>query len=153
MNVSSAKWKKWKVRCSTTYGGLFLADIIKRGKSRVVGFNVSADAPAFVNRIDGYLRDTIEILEEEIDYSTDEIKIVDGYVGNGYALSRMEELEFIKKFARMEGIILDPVYTGKAMYGLYNELKKERFKECKKILFIHTGGLYGLFPKADLFNF
>jgi len=141
------------VGSGSTYGGLFLADKIKRGKSRVVGFNISSSASTFVERIDNYMKGTIEILEEKVDYSTDEIRIVDGYVGDGYALSRMEELEFIKKIARREGLILDPVYTGKAMYGLYNELKKGRFKESKRILFIHTGGLYSLFSKSDLFKF
>ncbi|MCS5422408.1 MULTISPECIES: D-cysteine desulfhydrase family protein [Psychrilyobacter] len=141
------------VGSGSTYGGLFLADKIKKGVSRAVGFNVCNDAPTFVKRIDGYLKDTFKILEEQIDYSTDEIKIIDGYVGNGYGLSRNEEIEFIKKFAKMEGIILDPVYTGKSMYGFYNEFKKGTFKGKKKILFIHTGGLYGIFSKSDLFKF
>lgn len=141
------------VGSGSTYGGLFLADKIKKGENRVVGFNVCDDAPIFVNRIDGYLQNTLQILEEKIDYLKDEIRIVDGYVGNGYGLSRNEEVEFIKKFAKMEGVILDPVYTGKAMYGFYNEFKKGTFKEKKKILFIHTGGLYGIFSKSDLFKF
>ncbi|NLV76201.1 MAG: D-cysteine desulfhydrase family protein, partial [Tissierellia bacterium] len=69
--------------------------------------------------------------------------IVDGYPGLGYALSQEEEIQFIHFFARLEGIILDPVYTGKAMYGLVNEIKKGRFDGHKNILFIHTGGLFG----------
>lgn len=141
------------VGSGSTYGGLFLADKIKKGASRTVGFNVCDDTPTFVKRIDGYLNDTFKILEKKVDYSTDEIKIIDGYVGNGYGLSRNEEIDFIKNFAMMEGVILDPVYTGKAMYGFYNEFKKGTFKDKKKILFIHTGGLYGIFPKSDLFKF
>ena len=46
-------------------------------------------------------------------------------------------------------MILDPVYTGKAFYGLYSEVKKGTFDPCGNILFIHTGGQYGLFPKQD----
>ncbi|HPW41830.1 MAG TPA: D-cysteine desulfhydrase family protein, partial [Bacillota bacterium] len=46
-----------------------------------------------------------------------------------------------------------PVYTGKAMYGLTEEIKKGKFKNYKNILFIHTGGLFGLFPQGDLFKF
>lgn len=141
------------VGSGSTYGGLFLSDKIKKGEGRVVGFNVCDDAPTFVKRIDSYLKDTLKILEEKVEYSTNEIKIIDGYVGEGYGLSRNEEIEFIKKFAMMEGIILDPVYTGKAMYGLYNEFKKGTFEGKKKILFIHTGGLYGIFSKSNLFKF
>lgn len=79
--------------------------------------------------------------------------ILDGYVGDGYAISRPEELEFICDIAETEGIILDPVYTGKAMKGLYTEIKKGTFKDSKNILFIHTGGLFGLFSKREQFGF
>ena len=72
-----------------------------------------------------------------------DIKILDGYVGKGYAKSRKEEIEFIHEFAKLEGIILDPVYTGKAMYGLVEEIKKGSFEKHKNILFIHTGGIFG----------
>ncbi|MEG0300732.1 pyridoxal-phosphate dependent enzyme, partial [Cetobacterium sp.] len=81
------------------------------------------------------------------------IEIIDGYVGIGYAESREEELDFISELARAEGVILDPVYTGKAMFGLVNEIKKGSFKISKNILFVHTGGLFGLFPKKDQFKF
>ena len=72
-----------------------------------------------------------------------------GYKGLGYAISKADELEFIAGIAAKEGIILDPVYTGKAFYGLYNEVKKGTFDSCNNILFIHTGGQYGLFPKQE----
>ena len=81
--------------------------------------------------------------------------INDGYVGIGYALSRPEELEFIKTVARTEGVVLDPVYTGKAMYGVWNELKEggNLRGKAKNILFIHTGGIFGLFPVSEKFEF
>ena len=77
-----------------------------------------------------------------------DIDIIDGYVGRGYALSRPEELRLICEVARTEGIFLDPVYTGKAFYGMVREL--ERVPGCfgKRIVFIHTGGIFGLFPVA-----
>ena len=59
------------------------------------------------------------------------------------------ELDFIAGIAAKEGIVLDPVYTGKAFYGLYQEVQKGTFKDCENILFIHTGGQYGLFPKQE----
>ncbi len=74
---------------------------------------------------------------------------IDGYKGLGYAISKDDELKFINGVARKEGVILDPVYTGKAFYGLYNEIQKGTFDDHENILFIHTGGLYGLFPKQE----
>lgn len=50
-------------------------------------------------------------------FSATEINIIDRYIGLGYGKSQMDELKFIEKFAQEEGIILDPVYTGKSMYG------------------------------------
>ncbi|HOK62713.1 MAG TPA: pyridoxal-phosphate dependent enzyme, partial [Soehngenia sp.] len=86
------------------------------------------------------------------DVNKGDVKIIDGYVGRGYAISRVEEFEFIEKIAQTEGIILDPVYSGKAFYGLVNEIQNGNFKDLKNILFIHTGGQFGIFPKRDLFE-
>ena len=83
----------------------------------------------------------------------EKIEVIDKYVGLGYAISRPEELEFIKQVARKEAVILDPVYTGKAMYGVYNELKEGgALVGAKNILFIHTGGMFGLFPVSEQFE-
>ena len=79
--------------------------------------------------------------------------IIDGYVGIGYAQSRPEELEFIQNTAKKEGVIFDPVYTGKAMYGMMNEIEKGTFKKGENVLFIHTGGLFGIFSKRNQFKF
>jgi D-cysteine desulfhydrase len=77
----------------------------------------------------------------------DEIDLIDGYVGRGYALSRPEELELIRTVAQQEGIFLDPVYTGKAMFGLRDQIHKGRFRKGERVLFLHTGGIYGLFAR------
>jgi D-cysteine desulfhydrase len=136
-----------------TYSGLFLANKILKRNTQVFGINICDNSEHFRDVICNILNESIDYIEENLEFSRDEINIIDGYVGNGYALSRTEELEFIYEFSRKQGIILDPVYTGKAMYGLVEEIKKGKFKESKNILFIHTGGLYGLFPKKDLFVF
>ena len=71
-------------------------------------------------------------------------------VATRYAKSSPQELAFIRDTARGTGILLDPVYTGKAAFGLITELQKspDRF-QGNRILFLHTGGLFGLFPKAN----
>jgi D-cysteine desulfhydrase len=136
-----------------TYAGQFLGNKLMNNGSDICGFNVCDDEEYFKNRIFDIVQESLNYLDVNMNYSKEEIHIVDGYVGRGYALSRPEELEFIYELAMLEGVILDPVYTGKAMYGLVKEIKKGSFKGCKNILFIHTGGLFGLFPQKELFDF
>lgn len=134
-----------------TYSGMFLANKVRDNDATIYGINVCNDAQHFQNRIYDILQESFQHVDYHIDFEKDDIKIIDGYVGEGYALSRPEELDFIHKLAKLEGIILDPVYTGKGMYGLVNEIKKGNMQEHKNILFIHTGGLFGVFPQGDLF--
>ncbi|MGF7058390.1 D-cysteine desulfhydrase [Brassicibacter mesophilus] len=136
-----------------TYAGLFYANKVNENTAKIFGINVCDDAEYFKNQISNILKDSFTYTRKEISFLKDDINIIDGYVGVGYAMSRPEEIEFIHKVAKLEGIILDPVYTGKAMYGLVEEIKKGTLKGYNKILFIHTGGLFGLFPKKDLFSF
>ncbi|ADY55299.1 pyridoxal phosphate-dependent enzyme, D-cysteine desulfhydrase family [Syntrophobotulus glycolicus DSM 8271] len=135
-----------------TYSGLFLASKTLGYTGQIYGINVCDDAEYFKNQIDKIVRESMQYINVDLQFSKDEIHMIDGYVGQGYALSRPEEMHFIHEFARLEGIILDPVYTGKAMYGLAEEIKKGNFKTCENILFIHTGGAFGLFPKKHLFT-
>jgi D-cysteine desulfhydrase len=115
---------------------------------RVVGFNVCDDRDYFVRAIS-------EIIEQtkshygltKLQFQREDVEIIDGYVGRGYAQSRPEELDLIRDVARSEGLVLDPVYTGKAFYGLVQELKRRRDSLGQRIIFIHTGGVFGLFPK------
>ncbi|MCL2133067.1 MAG: nicotinate (nicotinamide) nucleotide adenylyltransferase [Bacteroidales bacterium] len=136
-----------------TYGGLFMANKTTNSDKRIIGFNVADTAPEFQQRIYGELQEMLQISNASVLFTPEEIDIIDGYVGTGYAQSRQEELQFIAKIARANGTILDPVYTGKAMYGLYQEIKKGGFSQAKNILFMHTGGLMGLFPKREQFIF
>ncbi len=135
-----------------TYSGLWLANKLHNRTSDVYGISVGGDSEYFKDKIYDILHDSMKYMDVNVPIVKDEIRIIDGYVGRGYALSRPEELEFIHAFAKTEGIILDPVYTGKAMYGLTEEIKKGTFKKYKNILFIHTGGLFGLFSQGDLFQ-
>ncbi|RYR73908.1 hypothetical protein Ahy_A02g008487 isoform E [Arachis hypogaea] len=70
--------------------------------------------------------------------------------GLGYALNTSEELNFVREIAAATGVVLDPVYSGKAAYGLLKDMSENSKKwEGRKILFIHTGGLLGLYDKVD----
>ncbi len=137
-----------------TFAGLYLGNKITGSNKKIVGINITDTAEIFKNRVCSILEEAkTYIPHKDFEITKEDMFIIDGYVGDGYALSRTEELEFICDFAEAEGIILDPVYTGKAMKGLYSELKKGTFSDSNNILFIHTGGLFGLFSKKDQFGF
>jgi D-cysteine desulfhydrase len=134
-----------------TYSGLLLGQKLYRQKYKVVGFNVCDDEAFFVNKVHKIGNEAIQRFKLPTKLNRNEINIVDGYVGEGYALNRPGEIEFIKDVASKEGLILDPVYTGKTMLGMKDQIIKGNHKKGEKILFIHTGGLFGLFPKKELF--
>ena len=74
-----------------------------------------------------------------------EIKLWDDYFAPGYGTPNDEGMEAVKLLAQLEGILLDPVYTGKAMAGLIDGINQKRFKDEGPILFVHTGGAPALF--------
>ena len=77
--------------------------------------------------------------------ATQPIRLWDDYFAPGYGRTNDAGLEAIKLLARLEGVVLDPVYTGKAMAGLIDGVVQQRFKDEGPILFIHTGGAPALF--------
>jgi D-cysteine desulfhydrase len=136
-----------------TYAGLYLANKFFNLNKRVIGMAVCDNSDYFKKVIANISQEALPYINEKIVICTEDIEINDKHVGIGYALSRPEELSFIAEIASKEGLILDPVYTGKAMYGLFNEIKSSGISKSGNILFIHTGGLFGLFPKQDDFVF
>jgi L-cysteate sulfo-lyase len=73
------------------------------------------------------------------------------YVGAGYGIPRADTLEAIQLFAQLEGILLDPVYSGKGAAGLIDLVRKGRFKKGERVVFLHTGGAAGLFGYDAVF--
>ena len=76
----------------------------------------------------------------------------DKYLGQGYGLSNPATIQAVKQCAELEGVLLDPVYTGKAMAGLMDLCHSGEFAKNSNILFIHTGGSAGLFAYAEVFG-
>lgn len=77
--------------------------------------------------------------------ATADIQLWDDYFAPGYGTPNEEGMDAVKLLARLEGILLDPVYTGKAMAGLIDGIEQKRFKDEGPILFVHTGGAPALF--------
>jgi len=74
------------------------------------------------------------------------------YVGPGYGIPREDTLEAIRLFAELEGILLDPVYSGKGAAGLIDLCRNGHFKKGERVVFLHTGGSAGLFGYVDEFQ-
>jgi D-cysteine desulfhydrase len=131
-----------------TGAGLILGAKLAGVPWRIVGVNVCDDRDYFVRVIGEIVEEAIAKYSLRVTFSRSEIEIVDGYVGIGYAKSRPEELATLRDVARREGMVLDPVYTGKAFHGMRSELARDRRAFGERVVFIHTGGIYGLFPKS-----
>jgi D-cysteine desulfhydrase len=129
-----------------TYAGLFLGAKLFKFKARIIGFNVNFTANYFVEKIDKLMGETISNYNLNVKYEKGEIKIIDGYVGAGYGQTQEKEITLIKNITQKTGLIFDPVYTGKAMFGLLDQIRLGGFSNKEKILFLHTGGTFGLFP-------
>ncbi len=136
-----------------TYAGLVYGKRIFGLKASILGINV-LDTPAyFADRIAGISDEFIKKYEKLYrgapwfkPISANEVEIAGGYEGPAYAVPTDEGLELIRVFARRLGLFLDPAYTGKAMLGLIGEAAKGRWKKSDNILFLHTGGIFSLFP-------
>jgi 1-aminocyclopropane-1-carboxylate deaminase/D-cysteine desulfhydrase-like pyridoxal-dependent ACC family enzyme len=76
----------------------------------------------------------------------------DNYLGEGYGIMGQPEVEALKTFARSEGVLLDPVYTGRAAAGLIDLIRSGFFTANQRVLFWHTGGTPALFADRYMGN-
>ncbi len=132
-----------------TAAGLILGARLFGINARIATVNVCDDRAYFIRVIGDICEKTIEQFGLPVDFDRSrDIEVIDGYVGRGYALSRPEELALLCEVARTEGIFLDPVYTGKAFYGMVREIERSPGSLGERIVFLHTGGIFGLFSKV-----
>jgi len=136
-----------------TLAGLIIGNALHELNTRVVAFNVCDDEAYFKHKISKDFVLWRERYGSELDIDQLPINVIDGYVGPGYGRATPEVFETIREVARLEGIVLDPVYTGKAFNALLQEIRSGKFEGLSDIVFIHTGGMLGLFPqKQKLFE-
>ena len=129
--------------------GARLLGFAERG-IRLAAINVCDDRAYFVDVIGRICADAEARWQLGAHVTEADIDIVDGHVGRGYAKSRPEELATIRDVCRSDGIVLDPVYTGKAFHGMVTELAADPNRFGSAIAFLHTGGLFGLFAPSDI---
>lgn len=135
-----------------TQAGLVLGLKVLGKNVKVIGIDVGNLWKSFSTSIANMAMQGAKVLGVDLSFETGEIILYSEYTGEGYAIPTPEEIEAIKLVARTEGIILDPVYTGKAMAGLIDLARKGEFSKGETILFIHTGGSPGLYPFRDQFK-
>lgn len=128
-----------------TASGLAIGNYLTGGNVKVTAVTVCDDAEYFY----GHLDEMLVAVGLGGETSAREIMNIVEAKGKGYAKSTDEELELGLKVARETGVLLDPVYTLKAVYGIVNYLAKEdsSIRKDARILFIHTGGIFGLFDR------
>ena len=93
-----------------------------------------------------------QLLGEKVSFGEDDVLLYEDYVGQAYAHPTPECLEAIRLLARQEGLVLDPVYTGKAMAGLIDLVRRGVLKEGQTVVFLHTGGSPAIFAFEELFE-
>ena len=103
-------------------------------------------------RVQAYVSETIETARRRFGLAVQmpsEVRILDGYQGVGRAEVKKEELDLLLRLARLEGILLDPVYTAKAFGGLLDVINRHPGWLGRRVCFIHTGGVFSVFPFRD----
>jgi D-cysteine desulfhydrase len=136
-----------------TTAGLIYGTRIFGLTAKVLGINVLDSPSSFAERIAGISDAFVATYEKRWrgepwfkPILPRDVEIAGGYDGPAYAVPTREGLELIETFARRTGLFLDPAYTGKAMLGLCGEASKGRWKKSDNVLFMHTGGIFSLFP-------
>lgn len=132
-----------------TQAGLTAGVALHAIDAKVWGVAVCDDENYFQHKVRADLRDWKKLWSQALDIESLPIHVIDNYVGPGYAKADAEVFDTIARVARAEGIVLDPVYTGKAFHGMLSEIARGRFDDSADIIFVHTGGVFGLFPQRD----
>jgi D-cysteine desulfhydrase family pyridoxal phosphate-dependent enzyme len=128
-----------------TQAGLVAGAGIYGYEGKILGISVDEPAQELKARVAGLAAETANLLGHRLVFSPDKILVNDDYLGQGYGVLGQREIEAIQQFARMEGLLLDPVYTGKAAGGLVDLVGREYFTAGQQVLFWHTGGTPALF--------
>ena len=134
-----------------TQGGLVAGFARHPRPTPVVGIVISGSAATTRPKVEAVASETAALLGNRDDVPDTAIELVDGHVGASYGQPTDEMVEAVTWVARHEGIVLDPVYSGKAMAGLMAMVRSRRFSSDQTIVFLHTGGIPGLFGYRSTF--
>jgi D-cysteine desulfhydrase family pyridoxal phosphate-dependent enzyme len=131
-----------------TLAGLYVGCRLSWPKTRIVGISVSRDARWFQERISVMAGECAALLGPGVSFAPQDIWIEDGFVGTAYGVPSAGGNDAIRLAARREGMLLDPVYTGKAMHGLTELARRGTIARGSTVVFLHCGGSPALYPFA-----
>jgi D-cysteine desulfhydrase family pyridoxal phosphate-dependent enzyme len=123
-----------------TYAGWLLGTRLLNLDWRIVGYSVSREPAEAALQIARLANEAAAWLGFDGGFSVADAPVEGGFIGPGYGIPSPEGAEAIKRLARSEGLLLDPVYTGKAMAGYLSALEAGLFDQCEDVIFIHSGG-------------
>lgn len=119
----------------------------------VLGISVRAEKSKQEENVYKLTRSTLEHLGLSADLIAREKVVANSdYVGDGYGIPTDSMVEAVELLARTEGILLDPVYSGKGFAGLVGLIRQGYFTKNDKVIFLHTGGAVGLFGYRKAFS-
>jgi D-cysteine desulfhydrase len=128
-----------------THAGLVLGKRLFGYQGKVLGISIDESVEWLQKHVSKLASDTSELLGGRIEFDRAEVLANDNYCRAGYGVLTDAEREAVGLFARQEGLLLDPVYTGRAAAGLIDLIRKGFFKKNETVLFWHTGGQPALF--------
>ena len=140
-----ADWIVFPSSSGGTQAGLALGRRLFGFPGQVLGISVDEEAQVLQERVAGLANATADLLGEKPAFLPEDILVNADYLGGGYGVMGALEQEAIHLFAQKEGILLDPVYTGRAAGGMIDLIRKGFFRRGEKVLFWHTGGAPALF--------
>lgn len=135
-----------------TQAGLLAGLFALNAPIPVTGFSVRAPRERQIDNVHKLAQRTADLLGARGDLPRDMVQAYDDQVGPGYGQPTPAMVEAIEMLARLEGILLDPVYSGKGFAGLVAMVRAGAFKTSDRVVFLHTGGSVALFAYGHLFN-
>ena len=133
-----------------TQAGLMVGARALGYEGRILGISVDPTADRLRQTLADLATATADRLGLGFTFAPEDFDVEDRYLGGGYAVIGDLEREAIRTLARVEGILLDPVYTGRAFGGLLDLIRQGAFGPQERVLFWHTGGIPGLFGFAEM---
>ena len=118
----------------------------------VIGISTRADEATQAAKILDLARSTAALAGSSVAVRPEDVIVRDGYVGPGYSLPTDGMVEAVRLFARLEGVLLDPVYSGKAAAGLIDLVRRGELGSGEDVVLVHTGGWPALFAYRDYFG-
>jgi D-cysteine desulfhydrase len=145
-----ADWIVLGTSSGGTHAGLTLGKRVFGYGGKVLGISIDESETWLKSRVSTLASAASDLIGEKIEFTPDDVLATATYCQAGYGVLTDAEREAVKLFARYEGLLLDPVYTGRAAAGLIDLIWKGFFKKGETVLFWHTGGQPALF--ADTYS-